>query len=115
MRTYLSNSNSASQAQAILGAWATGDVQLFCNELDRVSRYAAEPADSDERERLELLSAIAADLRVPSIQPLADDPSSVHGNLLRHLAFSQRSLALGQGLSENRLPETSPRNGFAIQ
>ena len=85
---------SANQAQAILGAWSSGNIDLFRKELDRVGQSALgseEPsaAESEELERMELLRAIAADLRTPSIKPLADDPANVHGNLLRHLASSR--------------------------
>ena len=82
--------DSACQAQAILGAWKSGNTELFCEELDRVEHYAVESGESEERERMELLRAIAADLRVPSGQPLADDPGNIYGNLLHHLAFSHR-------------------------
>src|SRR4051794_15173012 len=95
-------SDSANQAQAILGAWTSGNVQLFCKELDRVSRFAnAVPDESEETERMELLQAIAADLRTPSIQPSANDPSNVYSKLLRHLAFSQRPVKISDsGLTE---------------
>jgi hypothetical protein len=91
-------SDSANQAQAILGAWNSGNVQLFCKELDRVNTSAASAADqAEEIERMELLCAIADDLRINSLQPPADDPSNVYGKLLRHLAFSQRTAG---GLTE---------------
>jgi hypothetical protein len=100
-------SDSANQAQAILGAWTSGNVQLFCKELDRVSCSAlAVAAESEEEtERMELLQAIATDLRVPSIQPPADDPTNVYGKLLRHLAFSQRPTRQTRELSPGRIKE----------
>jgi hypothetical protein len=89
MRNQLA-ANSTNQAQAILGAWNSGNIELFRKELDRVGEYAAESMESEEVERMELLRAIAADLRVPSIQPSADDPGNVYGNLLRHLASTRK-------------------------
>jgi hypothetical protein len=86
--------DSAHQAQAILGAWSSGNIDLFRQELDRVGQCATvggelNCGESEEGERMELLRAIAADLRIPSIKPLADDPGNVYGNLLRHLASSR--------------------------
>lgn len=89
MRNQLA-ADSANQAQAILGAWSSGNIELFREELDRVGQCAVESVESEEVERMELLRAIAADLRTPSIQPAANDPGNVYGNLLRHLASSTR-------------------------
>lgn len=80
--------DSAHQAQVILGAWKSGNIQQFCAELECVEVSAGATAGAAESERMELLCAIAADLRVPSLQPLADDPGNIYGSLLRHLAFS---------------------------
>jgi hypothetical protein len=96
MRNQLA-ANSAHQAQAILGAWSSGNIDLFCQELNRVGQCAPTEigceelncGESEEVERMELLRAIAADLRIPSVKPLADDPGNVYGNLLRHLASSR--------------------------
>lgn len=104
---------SAYQAQAILGAWTSGDVQRFCHELDDVSRCTAEPVESEEKERIELLCAIAEDLRVASIQPLADEPNNIYGNLLRHLAFSRRPLRQGQEPSKGKLSRGRP--GYSVR
>lgn len=82
--------DSAGQAQAILGAWMTGNIELFCHELDRVEQCSMETAGPEEAERMELLQAIAADLRVPALQPAANDPANVYGSLLRHLAFAHK-------------------------
>jgi hypothetical protein len=54
---------------------------------------------------MELLQAIAADLRVPSIQPPADDPTNVYGKLLRHLASSQRPVRQTRELSPGGIKE----------
>jgi hypothetical protein len=89
MRNQLA-ADSANQAQAILGAWTSGNIELFREQLDRIDECAAEPANSDEIERMELLRAIAADLRGPSLQPAAADPANVYGNLLRHLASTRK-------------------------
>ena len=83
--------NSATQAQAILGAWQGGNIELFCRELHRAGDCVAENFESEEGERIELLRAIASDLRVPSIQSLPDEPGNVYGHLLRHLACSQKA------------------------
>lgn len=89
MRNQLA-ADSANQAQAILGAWTSGNIELFREQLNRIDECAAEPVDSDEIERMELLRAIAEDLRGPSLQPAATDPANVYGNLLRHLAAARR-------------------------
>src|ERR1700755_1353771 len=60
--------SSTHQAQAILAAWQSGNVQTLGDELDRVSRIPVESADSMEEERMELLSAIASEWRL-SRQP----------------------------------------------
>lgn len=96
---------SADQAQAILGAWRNGDIKLFREELDRVEGSAAASDESEEVERMELLRAIAADLRVPSIQPLESDSGNIHSNLLRHLALSRRML------SNNSFPNSNLPGG----
>ncbi len=83
--------DAAAQAQAILGAWQGGNIELFCRELHRVGDCVAETSESEEGERIELLRAIAADLRVPSIQALPEEPGNVYGQLLRHLAFSRKA------------------------
>jgi hypothetical protein len=99
-------SDSANQAQAILGAWTSGNIQLFSKELDRVSSSAKTAREeSEEMERMELLQAIAADLRIPSMQPPADDPGNVYGKLLRHLAFSQRPAGPSRELSRSGATE----------
>jgi hypothetical protein len=90
MQTQLA-ADSAYQAQAILGAWASGNIELFHAQLERVGESPVESVESDELERMELLRAIAADLRGPSIQPSANDPENIYGNLLRHLAFTQKN------------------------
>jgi hypothetical protein len=90
MRTQLA-ADSAHQAQAILGAWASGNIELFHTQLERVGENPVESVESEELERMELLRAIAADLRGPSIQPSANDPENIYGNLLRHLAFAHNS------------------------
>jgi hypothetical protein len=90
MRNQLA-ANSAHQAQAILGAWTSGNIELFHAQLERVGESPAESVESEELERMELLQAIAADLRRPSIQPAASDPGNIYGNLLRHLAFAHKS------------------------
>jgi hypothetical protein len=91
MRNQLVAANSANQAQAILGAWTSGNIELFREQLNRIDECAAaEAVDSDEIERMELLRAIAADLRGPSLQPAAADPANVYGNLLRHLASTRK-------------------------
>ena len=97
MRTQLQN--PASQAQAILGAWKNGDVKLFHEELNHVAGSGSETAESEESERMELLCAIAEDLRNPSTQPLADDPGNIYATLLRHLALSRRP---GQQIAKAR-------------
>lgn len=86
---------SADQARAILGAWNSGNIQLFRQELDRVQDCPVEASESEEMERIELLRAIAADLRVPAIQPAAGDPDNIYSNLLRHLAFSHSAQVPG--------------------
>lgn len=86
--------DSADQAQAILGAWTSGNIELFREQLNRVDECAAEPAESDEIERMELLRAIAEDLRIPSAQPSANDPANVYGQLLRHLAASRPAVRI---------------------
>ena len=82
MQTHFSG--SAYQAKAILGAWHSGDSARLQRELDRVD--ALEAVDSEEEERLELLSEIARELR----QSEASSGDSVYGSLLEHLAFSGR-------------------------
>jgi hypothetical protein len=106
---------SAYQAQAILGAWTSGDVGRFCHELDHVSRCAAEPAEVEERERIELLCAIAEDLRIPSIQPLPNDPNNIYCSLLRHLAFSRRPLRQRQEPSKRKLSKGPLKQPPVIQ
>jgi hypothetical protein len=98
--------NSADQAQAILGAWRSGDIKLFREELDRVGDSATELRESEEVERMELLRAIAADLRVPFIQPLESDSGNIYSNLLRHLALSHRPL------SDNFFPDGTFPDGI---
>jgi hypothetical protein len=83
--------DSAHQAQAILGAWTTGNIELFHAQLERVGENPVDSAESEELERMELLRAIAADLRRPSIQSSANDPENIYGALLRHLAFCNRN------------------------
>ena len=83
----------ADQAQAILGAWRSGDIKLFNEELYRAGNCAVGSTAPGDEERVELLRAIAADLRVPSIQPPVDDPGNVYSNLLRHLAFSHQAFS----------------------
>jgi hypothetical protein len=90
MRNQLAT-DAAQQAQAILGAWNSGNIELFHAQLERVGENPVDSAESEEVERMELLQAIAADLRRPSIQRSANDPDNVYGNLLRHLAFAQKS------------------------
>lgn len=90
MRNQLA-ADSAHQAQAILGAWTSGNIELFHAHLERVGESPVESGESEELERMELLRAIAADLRRPSIQPPATDPENIYGNLLRHLAFTHTS------------------------
>ena len=82
-------SDSAGHAQAILGAWVTGDIQRFCHELNCVGSEVGVLAATDEEERMELLHAIAAELRVPSLHPPVDDASNIYSTLLHHLAFSE--------------------------
>lgn len=86
--------DSAHQAQVILGAWLSGDTRRFCRELDRVESAAADTAKPDESERMELLCAIAADLRNVSLQPAVEDAGNVYRTLLRHLAFSRPTAQL---------------------
>lgn len=78
------HSYSANQAKAILGAWHSGDRSHLTEELARVN--GLQSMDSGEQERLELLSAIAVELR--GTDPAA--PDAACGALLEHLAFSRR-------------------------
>ena len=77
---------STHQAQAILAAWQSGNVQTLGEELDRVSRIPVESSDSMEEERMELLSAIASEWRL-SRQPFGSD-SQIYCGLLQHLGFA---------------------------
>jgi hypothetical protein len=77
---------STHQAQAILGAWQAGDEQKLGEELDRVSQIPVETIDSMESERLELLTAIAGQMR-ETRQPFDTDSAQIHRRLLQHLGF----------------------------
>jgi hypothetical protein len=80
-------SGSASQAQAILGAWKSGNRERFWQELDRVQVGAEKSApEAAETDRMELLCAIAENLRVSPRELAPDDAADICGLLLRHLA-----------------------------
>jgi hypothetical protein len=81
-------SDVTNQARAILGAWQNGDVQRFREELERIQDSPLNTSDPAEAERLELLSAIAGELR-RSHRPFGADSSQVYCSLLQHLASSR--------------------------
>ena len=90
-------SGSAHQANAILGAWHSGDATRLREELDRVPGLQA--IDAGEQERLELLSEIAC--QMSRRESVSDDP--VYGFLLEHLAsFPSRQHQITQSSGYGR-------------
>src|ERR1700742_3222397 len=89
MQTQRQFADSSLQSRAILGAWQTGDVQTLGRELDRVDRISPIHSDFAEAERMELLAAIACDLR-ESYRPFEADCSKGYCGFLEDLAFSGR-------------------------
>jgi hypothetical protein len=77
--------SSTDQAQTILRAFSTGELNLLASELDRTARVHCQSADQAEQERWELLAEIAGQLQTRS-NAMAVAPSDVCWSLLRHLA-----------------------------
>ena len=80
-------SDSAQQAQAILGALQTGDAERLHRELERVKHLDWRTTDPAESERMELLCEIARELRAANASPVRTG-SDVYCSLLQHLAGS---------------------------